>query len=337
MFKHRLSSLLSVPVLAATIALGVVVPSGSVSAQEKVLRLGIQPAPILEWVVKEKQLLEKRGFKTEWTVFPYAAPELEAMAAGSIDMAVMGTLPIVMVAMKDPDIWYFYDTLGNGSGMVVAADSGIQEPADLKGKKIAFPGKASQQYGLLMSYLGAAGISDTELELYKANAPDMTTLLQKGEVDGFLAWAPFTSEAVRTGLARSLWTSDDLHKIKAGHWLNAGWAVRADFARENEDAVIALVEALHEATNMLRDEPEEVSKVFATATGLAPEVTRYTTDNHYFVYFDPADTMPTKESIQEMFAILTQHGVVKDVDNLDAVLDNFVHPEFVQKVLAKQQ
>lgn len=258
------------------------------------------------------------------------------MAAGSIDMAVMGTLPIVLVAVKDPDIWYFYDALGNGSGMVVAADSGIQGPADLKGKKIAFPGKGSQQYGLLMSYLGEAGMSDAEMELYKANAPDMTTLLRKGEVDGFLAWAPFTSEAVRTGLARSLWTSDDLHKIKNGHWLNAGWAVRADFAKANEDAVLALIESLHEATQMLRDDPQGVAQIFSTATGLAPEVTQYTTENHYFVYFDPPDTVPSKDVIQEMFAILTRYGVVKNVDNLDEVLDNFVHPEFVEKVLSKQ-
>ena len=57
---------------------------------------------------------------------------------------------------------------------------------------------------------------------------------------------------------------------------------------------------------------------------------------HYFVYFDAPDTVPSKATIQDMFAILTRHGVVKDVDNLDAVLDNFVHPEFVEKVLTKQ-
>ena len=63
-----------------------------------------------------------------------AAPELEAMAAGSIDMGIMGTLPIVMVAVNNPDIWYVSDELGNGSGMVVAADSPIKSAVDLKGK-----------------------------------------------------------------------------------------------------------------------------------------------------------------------------------------------------------
>src|SRR5580692_1784954 len=118
---------------ALLLGIGLAAPS---FADDKDIRLGIQPAPVLSWVVKEKKLLEKRGFKPEWTQFPYAAPELEAMAAGSIDLAVMGTLPMVMVALKDADLWYFYDELGNGSGMVVAASSSIKSAKDLKGKKI---------------------------------------------------------------------------------------------------------------------------------------------------------------------------------------------------------
>lgn len=304
------------------------------SAQQKTIRLGYQPGPVLAWVVKEKQLLEKRGYKPEWTLFQYAAPELEAMAAGSIDMAVMGTLPIVMVSVNNPDIWYVYDELGNGSGMVVAVDSTIRQPADLKGRKIAFPGKASQQYGLLMAYLARAGLKDTDLELFRANAPDMRTLLDKKQVDGFLAWAPFTSEAVRTGAARTLFTSDDIAKLKGNHWLNGGWAVRAAFARDNAGAVIDVIKALHEATRLLREKPDEVAQIFAKATGLTPEVNGYVIKNGYFVYFDPKDTVPSREAIKKMIAMLTEHKVVKIEKNVDALLTNLVHPEYVEKALA---
>jgi ABC-type nitrate/sulfonate/bicarbonate transport system substrate-binding protein len=308
--------------------------AGPASADEKTMRLGIQPAPVLSWVVKEKGLLEKRGFKPEWSVFPYAAPELEAMAAGSIDLAVMGTLPIVMVALKDPDIWYIYDELGNGSGMVVSASSTIDKAADLKGKKIAFPGKASQQYGLLMSYLGAAGLAESDVDLIKANVPDMQTLLEKGEIHGFLGWAPYTSEAVRKGVARLLWTSDDLQKLKAGHWLNAGWAVRAPFARANPLAVNALIEALHEATQMLRSNPDDVIPIFAKATGLSPEASQFVVKNNYFIYFDAKDTVPSVGPLKAMFELLTRYNVIPDDKRIDQTLANFVHPEFVQKVLA---
>lgn len=331
--KGRLSGILTVLAVAAAL-----VATGSVGARadQKTIRLGIQPAPVLSWVVKEKQLLEKRGYKPEWTVFPYAAPELEAMAAGSIDMAVMGTLPIVMVAVKDPGIWYVYDELGNGSGMVVAADSAIKSAADLKGKKIAFPGKTSQQYGLLMSYLGAAGLKESDVDLFRANVPDMTTLLQKKEIDGFLGWAPFTSEAVRTGLARSLWTSDDLVKLKAGHWLNAGWAVRSAFAKENEPAVIAVLEALNEANGLLKTDTADVLAIFSKATGMSKEASEYVVKNNYFVYLAPADTPPAVGPLKQMFDLLVKYEVVKPEPTIDAVLTNFVHPEFATKALQKK-
>jgi ABC-type nitrate/sulfonate/bicarbonate transport system substrate-binding protein len=318
----------------ASIVLLAAMLAGRAAADDTVVRLGIQPAPVLSWVVKEKGLLEKRGFSPQWTVFPYAAPELEAMAAGSIDLAVMGTLPIVMVALKDSDIWYIYDELGNGSGMVVGASSPIRTAVDLKGKKIAFPGKASQQYGLLMSYLGAAGLSENDVDLIKANVPDMQTLLQKGEIDGFLGWAPYTSEAVRKGVARLLWTADDLQKLKAGHWLNAGWAVRVAFAKANPRAVEALIAALHEATGMLRSNPDAVIPIFAKATGLSPEASRYVVTNNHFVYFDPEDTLPSVGPLKAMFELLARYNVVPDDKRIDQTLAGFVHPEFDAKVLA---
>jgi len=322
-------------VLAPLVVLAAAMLAHRATADDTTVRLGIQPAPVLSWVVKEQGLLEKRGFKPQWTVFPYAAPELEAMAAGSIDLAVMGTLPMVMVALKDADIWYIYDELGNGSGMVVAASSPIRTASDLKGKKIAFPGKASQQYGLLMSYIGAAGVPESEVDLIKANVPDMQTLLEKGEIDGFLGWAPYTSEAVRKGAARLLWTSDDLQKLKAGHWLNAGWAVRAAFAKANPGAVEALIAALHEATGMLRDNPDAVIPIFAKATGLSAEGSSYVVKNNHFIYFDPKDTLPAVGPVKAMFELLTRYKVVPDDQRIDQTLATFVHPEFVAKVLAQ--
>src|SRR5262245_7915355 len=305
-----------------------------VIAQSKTIRIGYQPGPVLAWIVKERQLLEKRGYKPEWTLFQYAAPELEAMAAGSIDMGVMGTLPIVMVSVNNPDIWYVYDELGNGAGMVVAADSGIRSAADLKGKKIAFPGKASQQYGLLMAYLAKAGLKETDLELFRANAPDMRTLLDKKQVDGFFAWAPFTSEAVRTGVARTLFSSDDIAKLKGDHWLNGGWAVRAAFAKDNPGAVVDVIKAIHEATQLLRTNPEEVAQIFAKATGLAPEVNGYVIKNGYFVYFDPKDSVPSRDALKRMLDMLTQYNVVKIDKDVNQILANLVRPEYAEKALA---
>jgi len=217
----------------------------------------------------------------------------------------------------------------------VRADSGIKGPADLKGKRIAFPGKASQLYAQLLMYLGDSGVKDTDIDLVRANATDMTTLFQRKEVVGMLCWPPFTSELVRTGEARDLFNADDLLKQKAGHWLNSGWGVREDYAKQNPDAVVALVEALHEATAVLRKDPEAVYQAFAKNTGYSLEAVRFLAERKYDVYFDPKDTAPSVATMTGLFEVLEKYGILKADKPIGPVLKALVHPEFVEQVLAK--
>jgi sulfonate transport system substrate-binding protein len=306
-------------------------------AASKTIRIALQPAPLLGFYVKEKQLLEKRGFNAEWNVFPFSPPILEAMAAGSVDIALLGVLPVIGAATKDAGIWYFYDELANAAGLMVRASSDIKSAKDLKGKKIAFPGKASQLYGQLLLYLSGSGVSDADIDLVRANATDMNTLFEHNAVEGVLAWPPFTTEAVRKGTARTMFTADDLLKLKAGHWLNSGWGVRADYAKNNEDAVLAVVDALHEATSVLRQKPEEVYEVFARATGYQLDAVRFLVKENYEFYYDPKDTPPSSAVLLQLFETMQKYGIVSSDKPIKATLDALVHPEYVEKVLTKNK
>ena len=302
-------------------------------AAEKTVRLALQPAPLLGFYVRDKRLLEKRGYKTEWNVFPFSPPILEAMAGGSVDVALLGVGPLLSTAMRNPGIWYFYDELANAAGMVVSVDSGIKGPLDLKGKKIAFPGKASQLYAQLLMYLGSSGVKDSDLDLVRANATDMTTLFRHKEVVGMLCWPPFTSELVRTGQAVSLFNADDLLKEKAGHWLNSGWGVRSDYARQNSEAVTAVVESLHEATEALRNTPEDVYNVFAKDTGYSVDAVRFIVEKKYDVYFDPKDSAPSVTNMTHVFEVFEKYGIIVADQPIGPVMQKLVHPEFVEQVL----
>lgn len=323
--------------LAATALIGMAGVMGSAQAQDdKTIRIGLQPAPLLGYIVKEKQLLEKRGYKPEWSVFPFSPPILEGMAAGSIDAALLGLGPVLSTAQRGAGVWYIYDELANAAGLIVQADSGINGPQDLKGKKVAFPGKASQLYAQLMIYLAGTGVSETDMELIRVNASDMPTLFDRKEVDAALAWPPFTSEPVRTGKAKVLFTADDLLKGKGGHWLNSGWGVRKEFAEKNEAAVLALVESLHEATRILREQPEEGYRILSEASGYSLDAVRFMLEEKMSTHYDPELTAPSADDIMKIFNVLAEHQIVKDEGKAEADIRGIVHPEFVEKVLAKK-
>lgn len=306
-------------------------------AADKTIRIGLQPAPLLGYYVRDKQLLEKRGFKPEWTVFPFSPPILEAMVGGSIDIALLGIGPVLSTVQRNPGIWYIYDELANAAGLVVKTDSSIKGAKDLKGRKIAFPGKASQLYAQLAIFLKGSGVKPNDVDLVRANATDMTTLFKRSEVEGMLCWPPFTSELVRTGDARVIFNADDLLKAKAGHWANSGWGVRAEYAKENEDAVLAVVESLHESTIALRERPDEVYAIFAAATKYRPEAVKFIIEKGFNAYFDPKDSAPSVNAMLDIFNVLEENKIVKADGDIKPALDALVHPEYVEKVLAKKR
>lgn len=55
-----------------------------------------------------------------------------------------------------------------------------------------------------------------------------------------------------------------------------------------------------------------------------------------WVYFDPKDTVPSRDAIKRMVEMLTEYKVVKVEKNLDELLANVVHPEFVERALAER-
>lgn len=303
---------------------------------DKTIRIGLQPAPLLGYIVKEKQLLEKRGFNPEWSVFPFSPPILEGMAAGSIDAALLGLGPMLSVAQRDAGILYIYDELANAAGLIVQADSDIKGPEDLKGKKVAFPGKSSQLYAQFMIYLAGSGITENDMELIRVNASDMNTLFDRKEVDAALAWPPFTSEPIRLGKAKVLFTADDLLKGKGGHWLNSGWGVRKEYADNNEAAVIALIESLHEATNILRETPEEGYRILAEASGYSVEAVRFMLEEKLSTHYDPELTAPIADEIVNIFNVLKEHDIVKDEGNAEEDIRAIISPQFVETVLSKK-
>ena len=321
--------------LAAGVA-GLALGAAAHAQDDKTIRIGLQPAPLLGFIMQDQELLEKRGYEPEYTVFPFSPPILEGMAAGSIDIALLGVGPTLSVAQRDAGILYIYDELANAAGMIVAADSGIEGPDDLVGKQIAFPGKASQLYAMLAMYLADTGVSDTDMDLIRANATDMNTLLQRSEVVGMLAWPPFTTEPVRTGDAVALFTADDLSIDKGGHWLNSGWGVREEFAEENRDAVLATISALHEAVRFVRENREEAYEIFAEATGYSFDAVAFMLDNEFVTHYDPELSAPSEDAIIDIFRAFEEHGIVRDMGDAEADIRATVDPSFVEDVLAAE-
>jgi NitT/TauT family transport system substrate-binding protein len=78
----------------------------------------------------------------------------------------------------------------NDIGLIVAADGGINGPADLKGKKLAFTA-GSLETPFLDSFLAAGGLKRTDVELTNVDAAAKAGIYMVGRVDGTFSSGPF--------------------------------------------------------------------------------------------------------------------------------------------------
>jgi len=317
--------------------LGMYASSAASAASQQVIRIGTQQGLSGATPLKFVKWIEDQGFKVQWTTFQNAGASSTALVAGSIDMQAAGLAPEMALATKDPDIWLVGTSELNSSQLVVSRQSGIKTVADLKGKTVSTAGPGSQQYALLVAALKKAGLTVRDLRLIATPANTMPALLAKGSIDGFFAWAPFTSKALQAGTGTLLISATpEFHESIGGKgpWVAEGWEVNSKFAKAHKDAVVAVLKAEIRYFHLLHTSPQKGYELMAKAANITPEHVAYIIHEGYDAY--PVDITPDPAVIKSMLSLIENAGLVKggNVDN-DKFISNFIHPEFAKQAASK--
>src|SRR5437762_6068025 len=119
-------------------AMGVAITASALAAETVTLRVGDQKGG-------NRSLLEISGYakdlpyKIEWSEFPAAAPILEALNAGALDVGYTGDLSFLTVYAAGAPIKAIGGTRSDArtQAILVRQDSAIKSVTDLKGKRLA--------------------------------------------------------------------------------------------------------------------------------------------------------------------------------------------------------
>ena len=206
---------------------------------------------------------EKRlGVKIEWYAFNAGPSVIEALLAGSIDIAYVGQNPVLngYTRTKGKDIRVLSGATRGGALLVVQKDSPLKTAADFRGRKIATPQLGNTQDVAARAWLKVGGLairqSGGDAYVIPTQNADLLDLFKRKELDAAWAVEPWVSrleleadaqvlveqkEAVTALLAssvRALDTRGELVKkfIAAHEELTAKIAAEPDYAKP---AVIA--------------------------------------------------------------------------------------------------
>jgi sulfonate transport system substrate-binding protein len=120
-----------------SVAVGLSITASAMAADTVTLRVGDQKGG-------NRSLLEIAGltkdlpYKIEWSEFPAAAPILEALNAGALDVGYTGDLAFLTVYAAGAPIKAIGGTRADArtQAILVRQDSPIKTAADLKGKRL---------------------------------------------------------------------------------------------------------------------------------------------------------------------------------------------------------
>ena len=134
-------------IFAAVLMLSSTIITPPAAAQE-IINFGVQPATMPIYIARAKGLLDpiekKHNVKIVFRSFSYGAPENQAMAAGELQIASAGMGPAIVASARLP-AKLLAITILEQTAILVPKGSDVKSVAQLKGKKIAYPGKGAQQ------------------------------------------------------------------------------------------------------------------------------------------------------------------------------------------------
>lgn len=245
---------------AAAVALALAVrPAG---AEPLKIRAGwaVVPAQLTSIVFENKSILKHYGesYTFEPIRFRGSAPQITALAAGEIDIAAFAfsTFGLAIQNAKMEDIRVIGDLYQDGipgyytSQYVVRADSPIKTIEDLKGKVLASNGIGGAIDMAMRKMLKDHGLEEKrDYSIVEIQFPNMIATLEEKKVDLAGLVTPFSIEAEKKGLSRTLFTIKDA----MGETQTTLMAARKPFIDKNRAALVDFFEDLQRATRWYLD------------------------------------------------------------------------------------
>jgi NitT/TauT family transport system substrate-binding protein len=204
------------------------------------------------WLGMEEGYFADEGLDIQATQFDTGIAVSQALAGGSIDVAIMGGVTSNFPAQGQGKIFMANSLETATARLFVQPDSGIQSVADLRGHTIATTeGTTADVY--LHAALQSAGLTRQDVDVVNAAMPNAVQAFVSGSVDAIALWVPFDlrlTEAVPGAVEID----------NAGNYPDAGvvdgWIANNAWYAGNQDTVTSIIRGWLTTNAAFREDPE---------------------------------------------------------------------------------
>jgi len=249
--------------------------TGNLSGGEKAvgglttLRIGYQPSThqIAEMVASEKgwwaEDLKPFGIvRIEEKEFQSGPPEMQAMLAGALDIAYVGTAPPITAISQGLDAKIVAAVNINGSDLVFKPDLAYTGPRSLEGRSVGTFPPGSIQDIVLKKWLNDNGVDISTIKIHPQGPGEAVTAIEAGKVDSVFLPHPSPSKIELDGKGKSVVQSGEM-------WPNhacCSLLVSSKLIRENPELVEQIIRTHIKATNYINAHPDEAARIYSQKT-----------------------------------------------------------------------
>jgi aliphatic sulfonates family ABC transporter substrate-binding protein len=320
---------------------------GAAVAARPLLAAETQPLPIrigyqavASWLLlgaRELGLYREAGLEATFLKFTAGPPQIAAAQGGSIDVAMVGSVPFLAGVSQGVD-WVMVgldNEYPKADGFVARADSGVNSLTDLKGKRIAFFRGSTAQFAVLRT-LERLHIAAEEVTLLHLEPSQQLAAMLHSDIDVAEVWEPWMQKMVNQAGARIIETEAALG-IYTGI---GGYCVKRDWLAAQRVTVRRFINALAAAYDKLKSDPSPALKAVAADMGISMEEARAIYDEEPLpeIYRQADPSYPYSLAAASPFSrdmvglvqfLLDQHVIQKPVE-IPNVLDDSLIAEMVK-------
>lgn len=196
-----------------------------------------------------------KGIRIDWFVFNAGPSAMEALLAGSIDLAYVGPSPALNAHVRTDghDVRVVAGAARGGAALLVQGDGRIRADEDFRGKRVATPQFGNTQDVACRAFLLDRGFRVTQtggdVLVVPTENPDQLALFGRGEIDAAWTVEPWVSRLEREAGAR-------IH-LEEKDAVTTVLVTSARFLAERRDVARRFVAAHVELTAWIAAHPDE--------------------------------------------------------------------------------
>lgn len=207
-------------------------------------------------------LWEKAGLDVKLIPFTNGPTQIQAMAAGSLDVGYVGGGAIWMPASGQAVV-IAPNEKTYGDFVMVRAESGIKSVADLKGRKVGVPDGGSGEMILSLA-LDKAGMTFKDIQRIPLDPPNVVTSFVAGQIDAAAIFEPLASQ-MRSRVPNTVVIANnkDFPQTEfVGAWVASNQAIAG-----KSDALVRFLEVWQQVNDYRKQKPADIVTWASAASG----------------------------------------------------------------------